>query len=162
MVQLPTAPKSDWAAASQHCGLIEQNIRFLKEKICSLRHSLPFDRVPSIMVVRMVLHIVKFVNGFPRQGGVKHYFPGEIMTDRCLNASNLKLSFGVCCQVAENVEPRNSLAPRTRAVISLGNSGSLSGGKMFLAVDTGHTINQYQWVFLPMPPVVIIGVNLFG
>jgi hypothetical protein len=107
VVQLPTAPKSDWVAASQHCGLIERNIRFLKKKIRSLAHSLPFDRVPGIMVVRMVLHIVKFVNGFPRQGGegVKHYSPGEIMTDRCLNASDLKLSFGVYCQVAENVEP---------------------------------------------------------
>jgi hypothetical protein len=51
VVQLPTTPKSDWAAASQHCGLIERNMRFLKEKICSLRHSLPFKRVPGIMVV---------------------------------------------------------------------------------------------------------------
>jgi hypothetical protein len=57
VVQLPTAPKLDWAAASQHCGLIERNIRFLKEKIRSLRHSLPFERVPGIMVVRMVLCI---------------------------------------------------------------------------------------------------------
>jgi hypothetical protein len=65
VVQLHTAPKLDWAAASQHCGLIERNIRFLEEKICSLCHSLPFEWVPGIMVVRMVLHIVKFVNGFP-------------------------------------------------------------------------------------------------
>jgi hypothetical protein len=65
VVQLPTATKLDWAEASQHCGLIEQNIRFLKEKIHSLCHSLPFERVPGIMVVCMVLHIVKFVNGFP-------------------------------------------------------------------------------------------------
>ena len=89
VVQLPTAPKLDWAAASQHCGLIERNIRFLKEKIRSLCHSLPFERVPGIMVVRMVLHIVKFVNGFPRGGGVKHYSPGEIMMDCRLNANNL-------------------------------------------------------------------------
>jgi hypothetical protein len=68
-MRLPAAPKVDWAAASQHCGLIEQNIRFLKEKIHSLSHSLPFDRVPGIMVVHMLLHIVKFVNGFPRRGG---------------------------------------------------------------------------------------------
>ncbi len=88
-------------------------------------------------------------------GGVKHYSPGEIMMDRRLNASDLKLSFGVYCQVAENVEPRNSLAPRMRAAISLGNSGNLSGGQMFLALDTGHTINRYQWVLLPMPPTVI-------
>ncbi len=140
VVQLHTAPKTDWAAASQHCGLIERNIRFLKEKIRSLCHSLPFERVLGIMVVHVVLHIVKFVNGFLRRGGVKHYSPGEIMTDRCLNTNNLQLSFGVYCQVAENVEPRNSLAPRTQAAISLGNSGNLSGGQMFLALNTGHTI----------------------
>jgi hypothetical protein len=31
-VALPTKPSLDWAAASQHCGLVERNIRFLKEK----------------------------------------------------------------------------------------------------------------------------------
>ena len=162
VVQLPTAPKLDWAAASQHCGLIERNIRFLKDKIRSLRHSLPFEWVPGIMVVRMVLHILKFVNGFPRRGGVKYYSSGEIMMDRRLNANDLKLSFVVYCQVAENVEPRNSLDPRTRAAISLGNSGNLSGGQIFFALDTGHTINRHQWVLLPMPPAVIAPVNLFG
>jgi hypothetical protein len=65
IVSLPTAPKLDWVAASQHCGLIERNIQFLKEKIHSLHHSLPFERVQSIMVLPMVLHIVKLVNGFP-------------------------------------------------------------------------------------------------
>ena len=161
VVQFPTAPKLDWAAASQHCGLIEQNIRFLKEKIHYLCHSLPFERVPGIMVVHMLLHIVKFVYEFPRWGGVKHYSPGEITMDHCLNANDLQLSFGVYCQVAENVEPRNSLAPRTRAAISLGNSGSLSGVQMFLALDIGHSITRHQWVVLPMPPAVIAQVNLF-
>ena len=50
-VALPTKPSLDWAAASQHCGLVERNIRFLKEKTRSLCHSLPFERVPGIMVV---------------------------------------------------------------------------------------------------------------
>ena len=93
---------------------------------------------------------------------MKHYSSGEIMTDHCLHASDLKLSFGVYCQVAENVEPRNSLAPRTRAAISLGNSVNLPGGQMFLGLDTGHTINRYHWVLLPMPPAVIARINLFG
>ncbi len=142
VVQLPTAPKLDWAAGSQHCGLIERNIRILKEKIRSLCQSLPFEQVPGIMVVCIVLHIVKLVNGFPRWGGggVKHYTPCEIMTDRRVNANNLKLSFGFYCKVAENADPRNSLALRTRAAISLGDSGNLLGGLIFLALDTGHTI----------------------
>ncbi len=93
---------------------------------------------------------------------MKHCSPGEIMTDRCLNVDDVQLSIGVYCQVAENVEPRNSLAPRTRAAISLGNSGNLLGGQMFFALDTGHSITRHQWVFLPMPPDVIARVNLFG
>jgi hypothetical protein len=62
---LPTTPCLDWAAASQHCGHIERNTRFLKEKLHSLCHSLPLMMLLGFMVVRMVLHIIKFVNGFP-------------------------------------------------------------------------------------------------
>jgi hypothetical protein len=71
-------------------------------------------------------------------GGSKALLPGEIMTDRRLNTNKLKLSLGVYCQVAEIAEPRNSLALRTIASISLGNSGNLLGGQMFLGLDTVH------------------------
>ncbi len=119
--------------------------------------------MPGIMVVYMELHIMKFVNGIPWRGlCVKHYSPGEIMMDCCLNANNCKLSVGVYCQVAENAESTNSLAPRARAAISLGNSGNLLGSQMLLALDTGHTITQHQWVVLPLPPAVIAQVNLLG
>jgi hypothetical protein len=92
------------------------------------------------MVVRMVLHIVKFVNGSPWKGGVKHFSPGQILTGRRLHADDLCLGFSIYCQVAENVEPRNSLAPRTRGAILLGSSENLSGGQVFLALDTDRTI----------------------
>jgi hypothetical protein len=84
------------------------------------------------MVIRMVLHIVKFVNGFPQRGGPKYYSTGQIMTGRGIHADNLLLKFGTYCQVSENVEPRNSLAERTRGAISIGNSGNLRGGQAFM------------------------------
>ncbi len=59
--KLPSAPRLNWATASQHCALIKRSIRFLREKIRSLRHRLPFDWVPGIMVVRMVLHIIEWI-----------------------------------------------------------------------------------------------------
>jgi hypothetical protein len=162
MTVLPTAPCLDWAAASQNCGLIECNIHFLKEKLCFLSHSLPFTTVPGIMVVRMVLHSIKFVNGFPCRGSVKHFSPGEITMGRSLHKSDIALSFGVYCQVAENVQPQKSLAPRTQAAILVGSLGNLSGGHVFFALDTGHVIIRHQWVALPMPPAVIDCVNLLG
>ncbi len=84
------------------------------------------------------------------------------MTNRCLHADNLRLQFGTYCQVAEHIEPQNSLAPCTRAAILLGSSGDLSGSQIFLALDTGHTILRQQWVVLPMPPAVIARVTLIG
>jgi hypothetical protein len=102
------------------------------------------------------------VNGFPHRGGVKHYSPGDIMTNRRIHANNVVVSFGVYCQIAENVEPQNSLAPGTRGAILLGNSGNFSGGQMVLALDTGATVIRHQWVVLPMRSSVIDRVNFIG
>jgi hypothetical protein len=77
------------------------------------------------------------------------------MTGHCLHKRDIALSFGVYCQVAENIQPWNSLAPRTQAAILMGSLGNLSGGQFFLALDRGHTTIRHQWVALPMPPMVI-------
>jgi hypothetical protein len=76
--------------------------------------------------------------------------------------NQLRLKFGSYCQVAEDVTPRNSLAARTRAAISMGPSGNLSGGHRFLALDTGKMIVRNRWKELPMPTAVIDRVNLLG
>ena len=62
------------------------------------------------------------------------------MTGAQLHMNQLQLKFGSYCQVAEDVTPRNSLAARTRAAISMGPSGNLSGGHRFMALDTGKMI----------------------
>ena len=51
-VALPTKPSLDWAAASQHCGLVERNIRFLKEKTRSFRHNLPLSGCRALWLSR--------------------------------------------------------------------------------------------------------------
>jgi hypothetical protein len=84
------------------------------------------------------------------------------MMGLCLHKSNIALSFGVYCLVAENIQLRNSLAPQMRATISVGSSGNLFGGQGFLALDTSHTIIRHQWVALPMLPAVIDCINLLG
>jgi hypothetical protein len=93
---------------------------------------------------------------------MKHYSPGTIMTRHNLHWSNIVLGFGVYCQIAKNVEPRNSLASRTRARISLGTSGNLTSGQLFLALDTGTIVTRHQWVVLPMSLLVIDWVNFLG
>ena len=72
VASLPANPTLDLAAANEHVGLIERNIRFLKEKVRSLRHSLPFEWIPALMLIRMVLHTIPFLNSFPQKGGLQH------------------------------------------------------------------------------------------
>jgi hypothetical protein len=42
------------------------------------------------------------------------------------------------------------------------NSGNLTGGQAFLALDTGEKITRFQWTELPMPAAVIKRVNQLG
>ncbi len=44
----------------------------------------------------------------------------------------------------------------------MGNTDKLSGGLLFLALDSGQTIVRHQWVVLPVSPAVIDCVNLLG
>jgi hypothetical protein len=162
VASLPFNPVLDFVAASQHVGLIECNIHFLKEKTWLICNSLPFEHIPALMLVHMVLHSVQLMNSFPQKGGFKHYPPSAIMTGAQLHMSQLQLKFGSYCQVAEDVTPCNSLAARTRGAISIGSSGNLSGGQRFLALDTGKMIVRNCWKELPMPLAVINHANLLG
>ncbi len=143
-------------------GLVEQNICFLKDKTRLIHHSLPFERIPALMLVRMVLYTVQFMNSFPCKGGLKHYPPSTIMTGVQLHMSQLQLKFGSYCQVVEDVTPCNSLATRMHGAISMGPSGNLSGGQHFLTLDAGKLIVRNRWKELPMPLAVIDRVNALG
>ena len=162
VASLLTTPILNFAAASKHVGLVEQNICFLKEKTCSICHSLPFERIPALMLVHMVLYTIQFMNSFPHKGGLKHYPPSAIMTGAQLHMSQLQLKIGSFCQVAKDVTPCNSLAACLHGAISMGPSGNLSGGQRFLALDTGKLIVRNCWKELPMPLAVIDRVNGIG
>ncbi len=58
VTSLTTTPILNLVAASKHVGLVEGNIRFLKEKTRSIHHSAPFERIPALMLVCMVLYTV--------------------------------------------------------------------------------------------------------
>ncbi len=141
---------------------MEWNICFLKEKTHLIRHSLPFERIPTLMLIHMVLHTVQFMNSFLLKGGLKHYPPSAIMNGTRLHMNQLQLKFGSYCQVVEDVTSRNSLAACTWGAISMGPSKHLSGGQLFLALDTDKLIVRKCWKELPMPLAVINHVNVFG
>jgi hypothetical protein len=126
---LPGKPKLNVTATSEHVPRIERKIRVVKERVRAIRHSLPYERIPALMIAHMVLTVSRLLNFFPTSVGFGHGFsPQALLSGRALNyKTDLRLAFGQYCQVHEDDEPQNSQVPRTQGAICLGPSGNAQG-----------------------------------
>ena len=68
--KLKKGPTINLAAANEHVPEIERRILLLKERIRTVRSSLPFNKVPSVMIVYFVLSVSKFLIYFITKGGI--------------------------------------------------------------------------------------------
>ena len=79
---------SDWdillnvSSRSEHVPVIERRIRVIKERVRSIRHSLPFKILPKIMIIEMVKYCIKWLNVFPSKGGINNMSPRTVMVGR--------------------------------------------------------------------------------
>jgi hypothetical protein len=152
------------ASAKEHIPEIERRIWVVKERCRATRHSLPFERIPKLMTIHIVLNVVKLLNFFPTKGSVSDTLsPKTIMSGETLDfKKHLSLQIGQYCQVHEEDILRNSQVARTKGAISLGPSGNLQGGFKFMALNSGKKIVRRIWDVIPMPDVVINHVNELG
>ena len=130
------------SSANEHVPEIECRIRVVKERCRATPHSLPFERIPKLLTVNIVLYVVKLLNLFPTKGRVSETLsPKTIMSGETLDyKKHLSLQVGHYFQVHEEDLPRNSQLARTKGAISLGPSGNLQGGFKFVALNTGKKI----------------------
>ena len=122
-----------------------------------MRHGLPFQRIPKLVTIHMVLVVVKLLNYFLPKGGISETLsPKAIMLGETLDyKKHLHLPFGQYCQVHKEDHPRNSQLPRMRGAIYIGPSGNLQGGHKFMALNSGKKITRHSWDAIPMPDTVI-------
>jgi hypothetical protein len=160
LYELPGAPTLNLTSANEHEPFIERRIRVVKERVRSIRHSLPFKSIPIRMLTHMIFFAVKMLNNFPVKGGIStEYSPKTIMSGQTLNYKQCSLPFGTYCQVHEEDGQRNSLAARTQGAISLGPSTNRQGGQLFYSLNTGKVISRRSYTTLPMPENVITRIN---
>jgi hypothetical protein len=69
IADMPHRPTLNLASANEHVPEIELKIRVVKERTRALRHSLPFNRLPRMMTIHMVLNVVKLLTYFPTKVG---------------------------------------------------------------------------------------------
>jgi hypothetical protein len=136
----------------------------VKERCRETRHSLPYERIPKLVTIHIVLNVVKLLNFPPTKGGVSYTLsPKTIMPGETLDLKkHLSLQIGQYCQVHEEDTPQNSQVARTKGAISLGPSGNVQCGFKFMALNSGKKIVRRSWGVIPLPDVVINRGNELG
>lgn len=67
-------------AKNEHVPEIERKIRCIKERTRSIKADLPYQILPSMIIKRMVLHAVIFMNVYIDKRGISdEYLPREII-----------------------------------------------------------------------------------
>ena len=56
----------------EHVGDIEWYIRTVKERMCTIYNTLPFQKIPARLVIEMAKTAVFWQNAFPTTGGASH------------------------------------------------------------------------------------------
>jgi hypothetical protein len=83
---MPGGPMVNLASANKYVPEIERIIRVVKERCRATRHSLPFERIPKLVTIHIVLNVVKLLNFFPTKGGVSETLsPKTIMSGETLD-----------------------------------------------------------------------------
>jgi hypothetical protein len=102
-------------------------------------NSLPFERIPRMMVIRLAANVVFWLNAFPHPDGMSSTLSlhstcllGSPWTTRNMSALSL---VPTCIQTHE--EHTNGMEARTVGAICLGLTGNEHGGHYFMSLSTG-------------------------
>jgi hypothetical protein len=124
---IPGGPMVNLASSNEHVPEIERQIWVVKERCRATRHRLPFQRIPKLMMIHIVLNVVKLLIFCTTKGGVSNTLnPNTIMSGETLDyKKHMSLQIGQYFQVHEEDNPRNSQIARNKGAISLGPSRNM-------------------------------------
>jgi hypothetical protein len=144
-------------AASEHVPDIERHIRLIKEQVRAIRSTMPFKIIPGRMIIKMMAHVVLWLNAFPPTSGVSTmYSPRTIMTGTALDfTKHYQIPFGTYAEVHEDMDKTNTMDKRTQPAICIVPTVNFQGSYNFLSLRTGKWITRKQFTELPMPESVV-------
>lgn len=142
-------------ARDEHVPEIERFHRTIQERVRAIYNTLPFKKVPQLLVAEMINHAVYWRNMFPLKGGISTTeSPSELVLNRKLDYNkHCQLEFGEYVQTHE--ESDNTTRSRTVGAIATRPSTGGEGGYYFISLSTGRRIHRRSYTRLPMPGEVV-------
>ena len=118
----------------KHVPTIERFIRTVKERVRSVRATMPFNRISKLMIVHLVASDIFWLNAFspstPVAGLSDTKGPVQFILGNIVDYKNVcRLQPGEYVQVYQEDDPRNTISvDRTVGAITLGPQHNLQGG----------------------------------
>jgi hypothetical protein len=150
--------QSNICAPNEHVPEVERKIRTVKERLRGIITTLPFQTIPTIIIIHAVIFSVMWLNFFPSKGGVSLTLsPQAIITGLYLDANkHCRMPFGAYAQVHGEPLHRNDVkVSRTVGGISLSPTRNIQGTYKFMSQFTGRLIKAWPFTPLPMSDEVI-------
>jgi hypothetical protein len=142
-------------ARDEHVGDIERYIRTVKERTRATYNTLPFERMPTRMVIKMVYSSFFWLNSFPSANGISETLsPREIVLCQSLDYTrHCQLELGTYVQTHKQHD--NGMRARTMGALALRPTGNAQGGHHFMSLATGRHLARNHWTVLPIPQDVV-------
>jgi len=144
-------------AAQEHVGEIEQKIRVIKERARGTFNTMPYKKLPKMMVIELLHFCVMWMNSFPVKLGIsKKWSPRELVSRTKLDAKlHCRAPFGSYCEMHIDPDITNTLEPRTNRAICMGPTGNLQGSYKFLSLATGKKVTLRKFTEMTVTDRVI-------
>jgi hypothetical protein len=151
-------------AAKENVPEAERRIRVIKECGRGILNTLPFKKMPQIMLIELIYHIVLWLNPFLKKSGVSETLsPCKIAMRHKLNfTKHCRAQFGSYCNAHDEPVPTNTMVTCSTPAIVLGPTGNLQGTYKFFSLETGKKIKRRKLMAYPMPDLVIKQVEALG
>ncbi len=144
-------------AAREHVSKIEQKIRIIKDWARGTMTTLPYKKLPRLMVIELLHFCMMWMNSFPVRSGISDKCsPHELVSRHKLDAKlHCRAPFESYCEVHVDPEISNTMDPRTKWVICLGSTGNLQGSYQFLSLVMGKKVTQRKFTEMLITEYVI-------
>jgi hypothetical protein len=137
----------------EHAPMIERFIRVIKERCRCYFAMSPFEDIPRIMIIHMLVSVMFYVNAFIWKKGVSPFLSPMTILEGVVLDYNLhfQVIFGEYAHTYE--ETTNNMKRQTVGSIALGPTGNLQGGVRFYSLVTGRILqrDRNSFTLLKMP-----------
>jgi hypothetical protein len=119
----------------------------IKERDRGTFNTLPYKKLPKLMVIELLHFCVMWMNSFPVKSGI---------SEKWLDAKlHCRAPFGSYCEVHVDPDITNTLEPRIKEAICMGLTGNLQGIYKSLSLATGTKVTQRKFTKMSVTEAVI-------